>query len=159
MSEVLKLILGGERLTTGQIGEVLKLSRDEVEAEFEKLKAEDILLGWRPVLNPAYQADHQVRAAIELKIHPERDGGFDRLAGRISKFEQVESCYLMSGSYDLLVIMIAKNLQQIASFVFERLATLDGVESTATHFMLRAYKEQGFLLDASAKADPKPAIS
>ena len=159
MSEVLKLILGGERLTTGQIGEVLKLSRDEVEAEYEKLKGEGILLGWRPILNPGSQADSQVRAAIELKIRPERDGGFDRLAERISKFEEVESCYLMSGAYDLLVVVVARNLQQIASFVFERLATLDGVESTATHFMLRAYKEQGFLLGGAAASDAKPAVS
>ena len=103
MSEVLKLILSGDKLTTGQIGKVLNLSRDEVEAEFEKLKEEGVLLGWRPVFNPDAKADSSVRAAIELKIRPERDGGFDRLAERISKFEQVESCYLVSGAYDLLV--------------------------------------------------------
>lgn len=159
MSDVLKLILGGERLTTGQIGKVLNLSREDVEAEFEKLKGDGVLLGWRPIINPSTQADHQVRAEIELKIRPERDGGFDRLAERVSKFDQVESCYLMSGAYDLLVIMVAENLHDIASFVFERLATLEGVESTATHFMLRAYKEQGFLLGTSDAAPDKPAIS
>ena len=100
-----------------------------------------------------------MRAVIELKIRPERDGGFDRLAERIGKCEQVESCYLMSGAYDLLVVMVARNLQQIASFVFERLATLDGVESTVTHFMIRAYKEQGFLIKGAAEDDAEPPIS
>lgn len=159
MSDVLKLILEGERLTTGQIGEVLKLSREEVEAEYDKLKEQKILLGWRPVINPDYNSDQQVRAAIELKIRPEREGGFDRLAERVSKFDQVESCYLMSGAYDLLVFVVAPNLQQIAAFVFERLATLDGVESTGTHFMLRAYKEQGFLLTESEGEEAKPVVS
>ncbi len=159
MSEVLKLILEGERLTTGQIGEILKMTCDDVEAEYTRLKEKNILLGWRPVIHPDYNASNQVRAAIELKIRPERDGGFDRLAERISKFEQVESCYLMSGSYDLLVFVLAPNLQQVASFVFERLATLDGVESTGTHFMLRAYKEQGFTLTKKAIEEDKPAVS
>lgn len=159
MSEVLKLILEGERLTTSQIGEVLKMNRDEVEAEYAKLKERNILLGWRPVIHPDYNASNQVRAAIELKIRPERDGGFDRLAQRISKFDQVESCYLMSGAYDLLVFVLAPNLQQVAAFVFERLATLEGVESTGTHFMLRAYKEQGFTLLKDKEEETKPAVS
>lgn len=159
MSEVLKLITEGERLTTGQIGQILQLSREEVEAEFTRLKEQGILLGWRPIINPDYQAGSAVRAVIELRIRPEREGGFDRLAERISKFEQVESCYLMSGAYDLMVVVVAPNLQQVAAFVFERLATLDGVESTGTHFMLRAYKEQGFLLGGDSREDVKPAVS
>lgn len=159
MSDVLQLILEGERLSTGQIAQILKMTREEVEAEYARLKTEKILLGWRPVLNPDYQADSQVRAAIELKIRPEREGGFDRLATRISKFEQVESCYLMSGAYDLLVFVVAPNLQQVAAFVFERLATLEGVESTGTHFMLRAYKEQGYLLGEQDRDTAKPAVS
>lgn len=159
MNEVLKLILEGEHLSTGQIGQVLNLSREQVETEFDKLKADKILLGWRPVLNPDYGAADRVRAVIELKIHPEREGGYDRLAERISRFAQVESCYLMSGAYDLMVVVKADNLREIASFVFERLATLDGVVSTATHFMLRAYKEQGFLLETSEAKPEKPAVS
>lgn len=91
-------------------------------------------------------------AVIEVKITPERGGGFDRLADRIAKFEQVESCYLMSGGYDLLVVVGGSNLQEVASFIAEKLSTIKGVISTATHFRLKAYKENGILLHR----DPAP---
>ena len=87
-----------------------------------------------------------VRAVIEVRITPERGGGFNRLAERISKFDEVESCYLMSGGYDLLVFVNGASLQKVAAFVSEKLSTIEGVLSTATHFMLRSYKEHGFLL-------------
>jgi len=96
---------------------------------------------------------------IEVKISPEREGGFDRLSLRISRFDEVESCYLMSGGYDLLVIVAGKNLRSVATFVSERLATIDGVLSTATHFLLRAYKEQRHLLVEESSASDKPAVS
>ncbi|WP_309381454.1 Lrp/AsnC family transcriptional regulator [Cerasicoccus frondis] len=159
MNPVLKLILEGEPLTTAQMGEVLGMSRDEIDAELEKLRAEGVLLGWRPVLNPDFDGEDCVRAVIEVKISPERDGGFDRIADRISQFDRVESCYLMSGAYDLLVVIKAQSLQRVASFVFEKLATVAGVNSTATHFMLRAYKEQGHLIARPEEIDAKPAVS
>lgn len=159
MNPVLKLILEGEPLTTAQMGQVLGLSRDEVDAELDKLHDEGVLLGWRPVFNPDFDGEDQVRAVIEVKISPERDGGFDRIAERISKFDRVESCYLMSGAYDLLVVIKSQNLHRVASFVFEKLATIEGVNSTATHFMLRAYKEQGHLIARAKEADAKPAVS
>jgi DNA-binding Lrp family transcriptional regulator len=83
---------------------------------------------------------------IEVKITPERGGGFDRLAERIAKYSEVHSCYLMSGGYDLLVLVEGRNLREVASFVSEKLATIQGVISTATHFMLKAYKEHGILM-------------
>ena len=82
-----------------------------------------------------------------MKITPEREGGFNRLAQRIARFDEVESCYLMSGSYDLLVVVRQSTLHKVAAFVSERLSTIEGIVSTATHFMLRAYKEQGFLIE------------
>ena len=88
-----------------------------------------------------------VRAVIEVKVTPERGGGFNRFAERIARFDEVESCYLMSGSYDLLVFVKGASLQKVASFVSEKLSSIEGVLSTSTHFMLRCYKEQGFLLD------------
>ena len=100
-----------------------------------------------------------VRAVIEVRITPERGGGFNRLAERISRFDEVESCYLMSGAYDLLVFAVGNNLREVASFVSERLASVEGVLSTATHFMLRAYKEQGYLLLSSGEGSDKPAVS
>ncbi|MFT4902088.1 MAG: DNA-binding Lrp family transcriptional regulator [Lentimonas sp.] len=159
MSSVLQLLLEGERLDNAQMGHVLGMSECEIEAELKRLKAEGVLLGWRPVFNPERNQENSVRAVIEVKISPERDGGFDRLAARISRFDAVESCYLMSGSYDLLIIAVGKDLRDVASFVSERLASVAGVLSTATHFMLRAYKEQGHLLLSSDDASDKPAVS
>lgn len=159
MSSVLQLILEGERLDTAQMAQVLDLSEAAVRAEIERLQAEHILLGWRPVLNPERAQEDIVRAVIEVKISPERDGGFDRLAARISQFDAVESCYLMSGSYDLLIFATGKDLREVASFVSERLASFEGVLSTATHFMLRAYKEQGHLLLSPTESGDKPAVS
>ena len=112
-----------------------------------------------PVFTPDFESKSVVRAAIELKISPERDGGFDRLAERVSKFEQVESCYLMSGAYDLLLFIKARSLREVASFVYERLASIHGVTSTATHFFLRAYKQQGFMLTAENANEDKPLVS
>lgn len=159
MSSVLQLLLEGERLNTAQMAQVLNLSEAEVAAELERLQAEKILLGTRPVLNPERAQEDVVRAVIEVRISPERDGGFDRLAARISQFEAVESCYLMSGAYDLLIFAVGKDLREVASFVSERLASVEGVLSTATHFMLRAYKEQGYLLLSPTESGDKPAVS
>lgn len=159
MSDILKLLIEGEYLTTEQMGQVLGMSIAEVEAGLARLRDDKILLGWRPVLHPDYEGEEEVRAVIEVKISPEREGGFDRIAERISKFDRVESCYLMSGAYDLLVVLRAQNLKRVASFVFEKLAPIDGVTSTATHFMLKAYKEQGYLLEHAAAEAAKPAVS
>jgi DNA-binding Lrp family transcriptional regulator len=159
MSSVLQLLLEGERLDTAQMAQVLDLPEAEITAEIERLEAERILLGWRPVLNPERAQENIVRAVIEVKISPERDGGFDRLASRIAHFEAVESCYLMSGAYDLLVFAVGNDLREVATFVSERLASVEGVLSTATHFMLRAYKEQGHLLLAPNETSDKPAVS
>ena len=88
---------------------------------------------------------NDVHAVIELKITPQRDSGFGRIAERVSRFEQVEACFLMSGAYDLLVFVKGDSLQDVAQFVAQALSTLDGVLSTATHFMLKTYKSGGVL--------------
>lgn len=156
---VLQLLLEGERLTTAQMATILALEPAQVEAELEKLEAGRILLGWRPVLHPEAVEEDAVKAIIEVRIRPEREGGFDRLALRISRFDEVESCYLVSGAYDLLLISRGKNLHQVARFVSEKLATMEGVLSTATHFLLRAYKEQGYALRVGEGDPDKPAVS
>ena len=145
MDKLLKLMPDGEPLSTDQMGKILGISRDELDERMKKLVEEGVLLGWRPVINPDVE-ESVVHAAIELRINPERDGGFDRLAQRISKFDQVDSCYLMSGAYDLLIFVRAKSLRGVASFVYEKLATIGGVTSTATHFFLKTYKQQGFII-------------
>lgn len=159
MSSVLQLLLDGERLDTAQMAQVLNLSEDAINAELKRLENEQVLLGWRPVFNPEKAPENVVRAVIEVKISPEREGGFDRLAARISRFDAVESCYLMSGAYDLLVFAIGSDLREVALFVSERLSSVDGVLSTATHFRLRTYKEQGHLLLSSNEGSDRPAVS
>ena len=159
MSSLLQLLLDGERLDTSQMAKILNLSEDEVNAGLKRLEAEKILLGWRPVLNPEKAQENVVRAVIEVKISPEREGGFDRLAARVSQFDSVESCYLMSGAYDLLVFATGSDLREVALFVSERLASVEGVLSTATHFRLRTYKEQGHLLLSVGENSDRPPVS
>ncbi|MFL3659334.1 MAG: Lrp/AsnC family transcriptional regulator, partial [Opitutales bacterium] len=147
MNEVFKLLAEGERLNESQMAEILGLSEKDVDAQLAALQEEGLLLGWIPVLNPSTGSDNIVRGVIEVKVTPERGGGFNRLAQRIARFDEVESCYLMSGAYDLLVVVKQSSLHKVASFVSERLSTIEGIVSTATHFMLRAYKEQGYLIE------------
>ncbi len=146
MNGVFKLLTEGEPLDESQMAEVLGVSIDDVRAQLTELKDAGIFLGWRPVLNPNVQEENAVRAVIEVKITPERDGGFNRFADRISRFDEVDSCHLMSGGYDLLVFVHGSSLQKVAAFVSERLSTIEGILSTATHFLLRSYKEQGYML-------------
>lgn len=147
MNPLIKLLLEGGNLTPAQMAKVLNLPEAEVNRQLDQLKHDRILLGWRPVLNFADEEAGIVRAVIEVRITPERGGGFNRLAERISRFDEVDSCYLMSGGYDLLVFVTGSSLQKVAGFVSEKLSTLEGVLSTATHFLLRSYKEQGFLME------------
>jgi DNA-binding Lrp family transcriptional regulator len=151
MNPVLKLLIDGGSLTTSQMAKVVGLTEAEVNQHLEQLKREKIFLGWRPVLDLSREAAAAaaVRAVIEVKVTPERGGGFNRFAERIARFDEVESCYLMSGGYDLLVFVRGASLQKVAAFVSEKLSTVEGVLSTSTHFMLRCYKEQGFLLEES----------
>jgi DNA-binding Lrp family transcriptional regulator len=152
MNPVLKLLIEGGQLTTKQMAQVAGLSEAEVKRHLEQLKKEKIFLGWRPVLDLSREAAAAaaVRAVIEVKITPERGGGFNRLADRISRFDEVEACYLMSGAYDLLIFVMGPSLQKVAGFVSEKLSTIEGVLSTSTHFILRSYKEGGYLIDVPA---------
>ena len=145
MNPVLKLLIDGGRLTTAQMAQVAGLTESAVDQHLEQLKKEKILLGWRPVLDLSREAAAAlaVRAVIEVKITPERGGGFNRLAARISRFDEVESCFLMSGGFDLLLFITGPSLQKVAGFVSEKLSTIEGVLSTSTHFMLRCYKDHG----------------
>jgi len=159
MNPLIKLLLEGGGLSTAQMAQVLNLTEAEVNRQLDQFKKDRLLLGWRPVLNLAEEDAGVVRAVIEVKITPERGGGFNRLAERISRFDEVESCYLMSGGYDLLVFVNGSSLQKVAGFVSEKLSTIEGVLSTATHFLLRTYKEQGFLLDVKAAENDRLKVA
>ncbi len=159
MNPVLKLLLEGGSLNTAQMAQVLHLSEADVNRQLDQLKKERVLLGWRPVLNLSHEDAGIVRAVIEVRITPERGGGFNRHADRISRFEEVESCYLMSGGYDLLIFVSGSSLQKVAAFVSEKLSTVEGVLSTATHFMLGSFKEQGFLMDVKAEDNERLKVA
>ena len=146
MDPLLKLLRDNAALKPSQLAAMLNQPEAEVTVKIKSYEAEHVILGYRTVLNEEKIGVDIVRAVIEVKITPERGGGFDRLAERIAKYSEVRSCYLMSGGYDLLVIVEGNNLREVATFVSEKLATIQGVVSTATHFMLKPYKEQGVLM-------------
>lgn len=146
MDPLLKLLHGDATLRPDQMSAMLNLSEGEVLERIRRLQSDGSILAYRAVINEEKLGVDLVRAVIEVKITPERGGGFDRLAERIAKYDEVVSCYLMSGAYDLLVVVEGSDLRQVARFVAEKLATVQGVLSTATHFMLRPYKEQGILM-------------
>ena len=159
IKDVLKLLLEGEAVRTEAMASVLGVTEAEIEATLAKLEEEKMLLGWRPVINPKALAEHEVQALIEVSITPEREGGFNRIAERIARFSEVVTCYLMSGGYDLLVVVRGRNLLSVATFVSEKLSTLGAVQSTATRFMLRCYKVDGFLVNPEPDEVDRPAIS
>ena len=159
MSNLLDILQETADPNPAKIAKILGLTVEEVDSEIKLLREEGSLLGWVPLLHPSHKGRESVRAVIEVKISPEREGGFDRMAQRISKFEEVEACHLMSGAYDLMVIVQGKNLHAVASFVSERLSTIEGVLSTATHFLLRSYKEHGHLLTNDPEDTEKPPVS
>jgi len=122
---------------------LLDLTEANVDVAIARLEADGIILGYQAIINREKWETEKVTAVIEVKITPERDGGFDRIASRIAKFEEVVSCYLMSGGYDLLIIVEAENLRSAAAFIAQKLSTIDAVQATATHFRLKTYKENG----------------
>ena len=158
MDELLKLLRDDASLTPSQIAARLDRDESEIDSQIKSMEEDGVILGYRTVINENKLEVDLVRAVIEVKITPEREGGFDRLASRIAKFDEVSSCYLMSGGYDLMVVVEGSDLKAVSSFVSEKLATIQGVISTVTHFMLKPYKEQGVLMGGEY-SDEKLAVS
>src|ERR1039458_9954536 len=153
MDPLLKLLHENASIKPGQLAKMLNQPEAEVTAKIKEYERSQVILGYRAILNDEMLGADLVRAVIEVKITPERGGGFDRLAERIAKYAEVRSCYLMSGGYDLLVVVEGDNLREVARFVAEKLATIQGVISTATHFMLKVYKEHGLLAHEEGKEE------
>jgi len=151
MERLLELLKSNGRASTEDLAKALNQKEADVTAQLEALERDGTIVGYQAVFDPEKLGKGAVEAVIEVKITPERGGGFDRLASRLSKFEEVQSCYLMSGGYDLLIIVQAQSLQAVARFIAERLSTVKGVISTATHFRLKAYKENGMFLHRESK--------
>lgn len=144
---LLHLLRHQARLSHQELADLLSLTPAEVSKRVAELENTGAIRGYHAVLDPESIGDTSVSAFIEVKVTPERGGGFDRLATRIARFDQVVSCYLASGGYDLMVIVEGGDLRDVARFVSEKLSSLDGVLSTATHFRLKTYKESGFLFE------------
>ena len=135
---------------------MLNLSVAEVNQRIDRYENDHVILGYQAVVDPEKIDADAVTAFIEVSITPERGGGFDRLAERIARFDEVKSCWLMSGGYDLAIMLEASTLREVARFVSEKLSTVDGVVSTATRFRLKTYKQNGMLLSRPPGAERLP---
>ncbi|MEM9480428.1 MAG: Lrp/AsnC family transcriptional regulator [Verrucomicrobiota bacterium] len=155
MDQVLQLLLQNGKYTAEEIGNLIGKPESEVSAEIAAMEKSKTILGYQAVVDPGHR-EGLVAAFIEVKLTPEREGGFDRIAERISKFDEVWSCYLMSGGYDLIVVVRGSSLHTVAEFISEKLSTIEGVLSTATHFHLKTYKQAGFLTHTEAEGDRLP---
>ncbi len=141
MDKLLKLLDANARLTNAQLATMLGRTEDEVRAQIAELEQSGAIRAYKAVVDWDKTDRDCVTAIIELKVIPRRDVGFEGIAEQIMAFEEVESVYLMSGGYDLSVRVNGRSFQEIAAFVAKRLAPLESVQSTATHFVLRRYKE------------------
>jgi len=139
--EILKLLSKNARYTTEQIATMLGADESEIKSEIEQLEKDGMIRGYKAVINWDEYDEAYVSAIVQLNVVPKADSGFEEVAEKVMSFREVESVYLMSGSYDLNVVVKGKTLQDVARFVARELATIDSVTSTATHFVMRRYKE------------------
>lgn len=146
MDELLRILRTNALETRETIGRMLGVPTAEVSARIEDYEKRGVIRGYQAILNEDELDLDKVTAVIEVKVTPQREGGFDTIAQRISRFPEVSSAYLMSGTYDLLLFVEGRTLREVAGFVSERLSPLEGVLSTSTHFMLKTYKRLGVLM-------------
>jgi DNA-binding Lrp family transcriptional regulator len=146
MDEILRLLKRDARTSPAEMAVLLNMPEADLRAIISECEANGTIRGYQALINEERIHPEHVRAAIEVRMTPERGGGYDRIATRIGKFPEVESVFLMSGGFDLLVFVKGESLRTVAAFVNERLATIDGILSTATHFTLKTYKDQGVLM-------------
>jgi DNA-binding Lrp family transcriptional regulator len=146
MDELLKLLKKNALASPNELAQQLNQKPDEVQEKIKAYEADGTICAYQTVIDEEKLDIQFVRAVIELRITPERGGGYDRIANRVSKFPEVESLFLMSGGYDLLVFVTGSNLRTVATFVNQKLATINGVRSTTTHFTLKTYKDRGVLM-------------
>lgn len=146
-NKLLDLLRQDARLSNKELAVMLGETEETVEAEIKRLEGDGIIMGYSAIINEEKVDEYGVTAIIELKIAPIKDRGFDDLAHTIMEYEEVDSVFLLSGANDLSVTISGTSLRNVALFVSERLAVLDGVLSTTTHFILRRYKEKGHIFN------------
>lgn len=152
MEKLLKLLQENARLSTKELSVMLNRSELEVQNQISELENTGVIKGYKTLINEQ-KINAGVTALIELKVTPKKEYGFQDIADRVMQFSEVESVYLMAGDYDLAVLVKGDTIQDVAMFVAKRLSPLDSVISTATHFVLQKYKQDGVILDDSKNND------
>ena len=148
MDEILEILEKDARATPEDIAKMLKKKPQKIKEVIKKFEKEGVILKYKAVINKELikNTNSEVRALIEVNIMPQKDVGFDKIAERIYSFPEVSSCYLISGTYDLLLIVEGRDLQTVSKFVAEKLSPLENIRGTVTHFLLKKYKEDGVIL-------------
>ena len=147
MNEILEILETNSKLTTAQVAVMAAMPEEDVLAAIAKYEADGVILGYNTTINWEMTEKEVVTALIEVKVTPQRGEGFDKVAERIYRFEEVRDCYLMSGGFDLTVVIEGKTMKEVALFVAEKLAPLESVLSTSTHFVLKKYKDKGMVFE------------
>lgn len=158
MEEILEILEKNGRVTDEQIAVMLGKSVEEVSAAIKKYEESKTILGYTTLVNWENTERETITALIEVRVTPQRGEGFDKVAERIYQYPEVNACYLMSGGFDLTVIIEGKTMKQVALFVAEKLAPLESVLSTATHFVLKKYKDKGVVFEGKDKDDREAVI-
>ncbi len=148
MNKILQMLENDARLTSEQIATMLKKEEGDIKKAIREYEKNGVIVGYQALIDWDKTDREYVSAVIEVKVVPQRDRGFDKIAEKIYRYDEVKSLYLMSGSYDLQVIIEGRTLKEVAQFVAQKLATLEYVTSTATHFVLRKYKDMGVIYEA-----------
>ena len=148
-TELLKLLENDARLTPTQLSVMLNKDEADVKKELRELEENGTILGYKAIVDWEKTEHESVTAMIDVKLTPQRDRGFDRVAEKIYNYPEVKSVYLMSGAYDLSVLIEGRTMKEVALFVSQKLSTIDAVNSTATHFVLHKYKDKGVLYNQS----------
>lgn len=149
--KILELLERNSRMTPAEIAVLLGSSEEVIAAEIRKMEDENIICGYNTLVDWDKTGADIITALIEVRVTPTRGQGFDNIAERIYNYPEVQSVYLISGGYDLLVILEGKTLKEVSHFVSSKLSTLDSVISTATHFILKKYKDDGIIFDKKKK--------
>ena len=155
--EILKLLEVDSKLTVKDLAAMLGLDEAAVASDIEAMEKDKIICGYHTMINWDKVAEEKVTALIEIKVTPQRGQGFDKIAERIYNYEEVSAVYLMAGAFDFTVIIQGKTLKEVSLFVSNKLAVMDTVVSTSTHFVLKKYKDHGVIFD-SVKQDERLAI-
>ena len=148
---ILKLLENDAKMTANQIASSLEMDEKEVAKKIAHYEEEDIIAGYKTLIDWEKMGDTSVTALIEVKVVPQRGLGFERIAERISQYDEVESVYLMSGGFDIAVTVNGESLREVACFVSDKLAPLEYVTSTATHFVLKKFKDKGIMYTNTQK--------